>query len=339
MQNPNETSHNLWLIEEVISTVVKEKTVEEKLYSILRLIHHQFQCQSCAIVMYNEDTNQFQLKGFMGMSHSYEKKFEEEYDPTLLKTILETENVIQLPAEGEFSQLNEIKFEHSYQSMLIKSLKMANTTFGFCFMSSEQADFFSGEDVRLFKMLSELASVSLYNLYLRDSFQSAIKDYLLIDKETGLYNIKVFRRVINRELERARHFDHDLSLMLIDIDHKREFIAINGEEMGKRMVRDVGNLIRSRIRSFDVACLYHDYIVVICPELNLDGVINVAETIQNTIRNHQFESPTPKIRLSIAVAEYPEDGTSERQIMTLLQKAIYNAKRDKGDTIKTVIKE
>lgn len=84
---------------------------------------------------------------------------------------------------------------------------------------------------------------------------------------TGVANTRAFKELAATELERARRYGRTFTLATLDLDN---FKAVNdtlGHATGDRLIHDVGQAIRHRLRRVDiVARIGGDEFVVVLPE-------------------------------------------------------------------------
>ena len=59
-----------------------------------------------------------------------------------------------------------------------------------------------------------------------------------------------------RELSRARRESSQLALLMIDVDHFKQFNDSYGHEVGDNMLRWVGRALARQCRESDLACRY-----------------------------------------------------------------------------------
>ncbi len=71
------------------------------------------------------------------------------------------------------------------------------------------------------------------------------------DMLTGLFNRREGVRLIEREVERARHAEHALTVLLIDIDNFKGVNDTLGHDAGDRMLAAVAKAIQSAVREVD----------------------------------------------------------------------------------------
>lgn len=150
------------------------------------------------------------------------------------------------------------------------------------------------------------------------------------DGLTGLYNHRFFYKKFQEELERARRFNHTVSLLMLDIDHFKSVNDTYGHQAGDTILRGLSGLLKDRIRTVDWACRYGgEEIMVIMPETDILGAEQVAEELRILIEQNPFDIGNDQhinITVSIGIATYPLDAQEVPLLVSAVDKALYKAK-------------
>ena len=105
----------------------------------------------------------------------------------------------------------------------------------------------------------------------------ALSDLALTDELTGIANLRAFRDIAGREIERCRRYHHQLSLAYIDIDDLKLVNDCHGHAEGDRVLRALANVLLSHMRSVDtVARIGGDEFVVLMPETSAHAALSLA---------------------------------------------------------------
>lgn len=148
-----------------------------------------------------------------------------------------------------------------------------------------------------------------------------LKKLAITDGLTGLFNSRHFYKQLDMEVDRIKRYKHSISLLIIDIDHFKEFNDSFGHLEGDKVLVKLGALIKSCLRRMDTAYRYGgEEFTVILPETNNADAVIVAERIRKTIEADTFTTSTNKkitITVSIGLTEYHP----EERISTFVQRA------------------
>jgi diguanylate cyclase (GGDEF)-like protein len=152
----------------------------------------------------------------------------------------------------------------------------------------------------------------------------------LVDPLTKLGNRNYFRAAMEREIQRADRTQRRFCLLMIDMDDLKPINDTFGHHYGDRMLRAVGELIQSGIRTIDSAARYGgDEFVVLLPETDPTGGFVVAEKLRDSISKARLDANGRSVQstVSIGVVAYPDDGENAEQLLMAADATMYESKR------------
>jgi len=172
----------------------------------------------------------------------------------------------------------------------------------------------------------------------RKHLEEELAALALQDGLTGLANRRSFDQTLDREWRRTVREMSQLSLLLLDLDHFKQFNDEYGHQAGDDCLRSVAAAARSALtRPGDVACRYGgEELAVILSGTGADGAIEIAERVRHAIQAlqipHLGNSGAPVVTVSIGVATaLARVGGTMRMPEGLLQAAdhaLYRAKSE-----------
>lgn len=178
------------------------------------------------------------------------------------------------------------------------------------------------------QVIANQSSLALQNALLHEELERLS----VTDRLTELYNHGYFQQRLDEELGRASRFAHTLSLIMLDIDDFKVFNDTFGHPRGDKVLQMVSDAIRENLREMDVAARYGgEEFVVVLPETDLEGAHAVAERIRRSVEQLSFVggdgiSPVRKT-VSVGVASYPRNATSQTKLIETADRAMYVSKR------------
>jgi diguanylate cyclase (GGDEF)-like protein len=158
------------------------------------------------------------------------------------------------------------------------------------------------------------------------------------DGLTGLYNHRHFHERLALEVERSQRSGLPLSLLMLDIDHFKQFNDSYGHPAGDEVLRQLARVLADARRANDVVARYggEEFAVILVDTAKFTAA-KVAERIRERIVGHDFSdasamarpaSPKPSaITVSFGVATFPEDGNDAEALVRAADTALYAAKR------------
>ncbi len=162
---------------------------------------------------------------------------------------------------------------------------------------------------------------------------------MVTDHLTGLYNRRYFMNRAGEEIERSLRHQAPLSVLMIDIDHFKQFNDTYGHATGDRVLQTVARAHQGRRCASHDICSRHggEEFAVLLPNTPGDSAYHVAERVRRTLGGTRYTGlglpPDVNITISVGVATCPRDATVLDDLMELADKALYRAKADGRDTV------
>lgn len=154
----------------------------------------------------------------------------------------------------------------------------------------------------------------------------------ITDQLTGLYNRRYFDEVLEKEILRARRFNHGLSLLFVDIDYFKHLNDTYGHGAGDEVLQRLGQVLKICVRNgIDVPCRYGgEEFTVILPQTVGHDAVALAERIRMDFEAVKFQisstRETIQKTISIGIAELTSaDGANV--LIANADKAMYEAKK------------
>ncbi len=157
----------------------------------------------------------------------------------------------------------------------------------------------------------------------------------ITDPLIGVYNRRFLNRRLIEEYARAKRYQEQLSLLLIDIDHFKRVNDTYGHQIGDQVLRYWGGLILGVVRATDIVARYGgEEVIVIVPNTSPAGALSLAERIRVNIEGHELVlSSEPnrrqaiRITVSIGVASLTPSTAGVDEFLHEADRALYSAKR------------
>jgi diguanylate cyclase (GGDEF)-like protein/PAS domain S-box-containing protein len=181
--------------------------------------------------------------------------------------------------------------------------------------------------------LTDRVGPALANLKLRD----ALREMALRDSLTGLYNRRYLEDAMIRELHRAERTAKPLAVVMIDVDHFKQFNDNFGHDAGDFVLSALARAITKSVRPSDIACRYGgEELAIVLPDAGLEcarqRVAQMQVAIRNTTLTH-LGRVLPPPTASFGIAVYPKDGTAPADLLRSADQALYRAKQAGRDRV------
>lgn len=154
----------------------------------------------------------------------------------------------------------------------------------------------------------------------------------LTDGLTGLDNRRQLMQTLDAEVERSRRHGHSFAVVMLDVDHFKNYNDTHGHLAGDEVLTRVGGLLRECTRGVDCSARYGgEEFVLVLPETGVDRAVEVAERIRARLAKEGFNNG--RITLSAGVAQFPKDGETPETVLSSADSALYRAKGEGRDRV------
>ena len=153
----------------------------------------------------------------------------------------------------------------------------------------------------------------------------------MLDPLTKIANRKSFDEGMDKAIAEANASNDPLCLMLIDIDHFKNFNDTYGHQTGDQVLRLVAMTLKSNIKGKDLAARYGgEEFVAILPSTDLEGAVIVAENIRKAIQAKELlkrstNEKLGRITASFGVAAFRPNDTAA-SLIERADRCLYAAK-------------
>jgi diguanylate cyclase len=104
------------------------------------------------------------------------------------------------------------------------------------------------------------------------------------DSLTGVYNRRKLEQVLEAEIQRARRYRQNLSLLMFDIDHFKRVNDTHGHLVGDEAIRHVARMAVSTLRVTDFVARYGgEEFVALLPGEEISGAVKAAERLREAV--------------------------------------------------------
>lgn len=134
------------------------------------------------------------------------------------------------------------------------------------------------------KVIVLISAAVLMSLLKERTEQNA--DIHYTDQLTGLYNMKAFRDIAEREINRCSRYGRPFSIAYLDADDFAKVTQTVGHKAGDELLVCIADNLRRNIRKSDiVARLGGDNFVLLFPETGFDPARNALITVKTKLDN------------------------------------------------------
>jgi len=315
------------ILQETSKKMLHILDLKELLIFLSKVMLENIEAEKISIFLYDEETSHY--KGsFAGDIPGYilDDIILSRSSPLIVwlqehKKIFFKENMESALSEKEFKSLySDIS---RTEATLIAPLLYKNKLIGFLALGDKlKGKTYANRDIDIITNLANESTQAIINAQL---FLGAITDGL-----TQLYHRRYLDTRLFEEINRAEVFKHNLSFILIDIDHFKEINDIYGHDVGDIVLQETASILKNEMRNIDVLCRYggEELGIILC-ETSLVGAEQVAERVRSTIEKHLYKHNDLSLNLTISLGISTfKKGTSKEELIELADSGLYKAKRE-----------
>lgn len=148
------------------------------------------------------------------------------------------------------------------------------------------------------------------------------------DPLTGLYNRRLFEEYFEKELNRARRYGQQLSLVIMDLHQLKEVNDRYGHPQGDQVLQAAANTLRKSLRTSDYAFrIGGDEFALLLPQTEPEQAATLSRRVraiyESAIQPMRLEIP---LGLDYGLAVYPQDGDQKEVLIRVADERLYQLK-------------
>lgn len=205
-------------------------------------------------------------------------------------------------------------------------LKFGDRVVGVMTLAHPETHAFSEDEIRFLRLLGDQAAVAIENARLHN----LVNKQAHTDTLTGLPNRRALEEQFEKELRRSQRYQHNFSLVVVDIDHFKTINDRYGHPTGDEFLKQLSNQMKNSLRNMDFLVRYGgDEFVLLLPETDADAANQIAARFQKAVRKFRFplEQEELSVTISLGCATYPQDGEALQALVESADQRLYSDKK------------
>jgi diguanylate cyclase (GGDEF)-like protein/PAS domain S-box-containing protein len=185
------------------------------------------------------------------------------------------------------------------------------------------------------------------DITMRKMMEEKLSALAMTDSLTGLANRRAFDETLEREWKRTLREGSQISLLLLDLDHFKEFNDRYGHQVGDDCLRAVATAVHDAVRATDIAARYGgEEIAVILPATGLAGGVEAAEKVRSAVEALQITHGgnsggvgwvTVSVGVATALSRIGGTMRMPESLLLAADNALYKAKREGRNQVATCL--
>lgn len=186
---------------------------------------------------------------------------------------------------------------------------------------------FSIDDISLIGSLADNLAPAIENAELHKEIETqAVTDGL-----TGVSNRRSFNDSLTREFDRAKRYNQELSLIVVDLDFLKKINDTYGHQIGDEAIKNIGTVLAASSRSTDITARYGgEEFCVLLPNTGAEMARELADRLRRRINDCKIEGQdfAFNISASLGVSCFPVHADSADALFLRADEALYKAKQE-----------
>lgn len=351
IQNLNSTETEML---EAVKNDSESNSLEKKIFYLKNLFEMSHELHSNLEYQALIDNAMFSLISHLGCKSasllSRSKKDQKKFVPTITKGLLlkrfseteliESENILSYFKTNKYLNLKELRMIDSplvddfkriltLDVELIIPLKTKNAIEGFILLGERiKQKRYNPIELDVLYLYADAFSVALHNSKCHE--KQKMMSYT--DTKTGLHNDRYMYYRLNEEFARSTRMKLSLSVVMIDIDHFKNYNDTLGHLAGDNTLRMVADALTEEAREEDIVCRYGgEEFIILLPNTDEKAAYVVAERIRKRIYEIAFlkeeVQPGGTLTCSFGISTFPLDTNDSKDLIDCADKAMYQAKK------------
>jgi diguanylate cyclase (GGDEF)-like protein len=168
-------------------------------------------------------------------------------------------------------------------------------------------------------ILTELSGVAMDRISL---MQSAATDSL-----TEALTRRAFKQEADQLISLALRHQHDLSCIVLDVDHFKRVNDTHGHAAGDEVLKSVAATCKAALRAGDLfGRLGGEEFAILLPHVDREGALAAAEKVRALIAGHQVGDQALKVTASFGISALSIVGKDIETLLAQADAAMYKAK-------------
>jgi len=318
-------------LSDIIGSLKNAQQYEPVFHLIIDRIKRLYRCQTCAIILIDPKTEYLRIENSSGLSFTFCKSFRTMMTTGEIGKLLWTGDPILISdSRIEKERTREVQLEKPFGSCVALQISINQRARGYLYVDSVDVGHFTQEDVPVLQMFADIAGLALHKYRL----QEKVKRLERVDPVTGLGTYALFIEKVNESYNRAKTFEESFALVIFDIDNFKYIVNTFGPDTGNDLLKEIADVLRSRMRGVDIACRYGiDEFVLLLFKTGLDDAVKFADGLRIFIDENIFTEKKIDSAISVGISVYPVNGSDIDEVILTAKHALFEAQRAGRNTV------
>lgn len=212
------------------------------------------------------------------------------------------------------------------ESLIVLPLMIGDEVLGVLELISKKGDVHFSECRQVFETAAEHMALALNSAKMFEAAERMASH----DALTGIANHRTLQSFLHKRVQECRRSGGTLAVIMLDVDHFRNFNEEEGHDAGDIVLQKVSTAIKDCIRGYDLAARYGgEEFTVVMPGANREEAMAAAERMRLRIEELEYRTRRGRrrhITASLGVAVMPEAAEEPGALLKAADIALFEAK-------------
>lgn len=316
----------LLTLTQAMTSTLDQSTLFERMFQVLRDLT---QCDRLVLLLYNPGNEELEIRKSFGIPSEFLEGISFRLDEGITGVAARSQELVYVPdTSKDLRSLNYKGRGASQGSLACVPLVIKQRLVGILNLHKEDLDAFSDQDLKLIQAIGNQAAISIENAQLYEK----TRDLSNTDELTSLANRRYFQAILKREVDQARRYNTTFGLIMIDVDHFKQFNDTHGHLAGDMVLKRVASLLLQNTRGIDLVARFGgEEFIVLLPRTDEKGALSTAEKLRTCVQEEEIigldaNHGSNRITLSLGIAIYPHHSKDVFDLLNMADQALYRAK-------------
>ncbi|MHB1400387.1 MAG: diguanylate cyclase [Trichloromonadaceae bacterium] len=316
----------LFQLNQAMTSTLDQNTLFERMFQVLRELTH---CTRIVLLLYNPGNEELEIRKAFGLATEALDDVTFRLDEGITGVAARSQELVYVPdISQDLRSLNYKGRTTSQGSLACLPLVIKQRLVGILNLHKDDLDAFSEQDLKLIQAIGNQAAIAIENAQLYEK----TRDLSNTDELTSLANRRHFQGILKREVDQAKRYNTTFSLIMLDVDHFKQFNDTHGHLAGDLVLKRVANILLQNTRGIDLAARFGgEEFIILLPRSEEQGALATAEKLRQCVHDEaisgmESSQPLGRLTLSLGIAVYPQHSKDIFDLINMADQALYQAK-------------
>lgn len=200
------------------------------------------------------------------------------------------------------------------------------------FSSPEPTRAFSATDIELVRLFASWLGQTIGRMsdsYALEASRKEVERLATHDPLTGLYNRRYMQKCLKAELERAKRYEKQLIVGLLDYDNFKQLNDEYGHDTGDKALELFAKVSSELMRETDVIARWgNEEFLILMPETGAAGALKYLQRLSDRVREADFRAGDDELHLNLSIGlGIAEPGDTVETLVSRADIAMHESKQ------------